>query len=171
MPEKNNPPFKVIPLWKFIFLSIITFRLYELYWFYKQWQFFQEKEKSPIYPFWRAVFSLFFVYSLFKRIGESTKKGGYKESFSPGWSAFFWILLSLFWQASDSYWLISLFSSLTMLGPLRAMNYHWGKKQSSVSVNSFTGWEIVVVLCGFLIWVLLFVLWVFMAIGSALVHN
>ena len=46
---------------KFIILSIVTIGLYELWWIYKSWRFFQAKEKSDIMPAMRTVFSIFYL--------------------------------------------------------------------------------------------------------------
>ncbi len=53
---------------KFIVLSILSFGFYELIWIYRNWKFFKEKEKLDISPFWRTVFAIFFIYSLFKKM-------------------------------------------------------------------------------------------------------
>ncbi|MFX8512392.1 hypothetical protein ABTM04_21180, partial [Acinetobacter baumannii] len=59
---------KVISLNKFIVLSIISFGLYQIWWVFKAWRFFLIKDKLNIMPAARAVFSIFFLYSLFNRI-------------------------------------------------------------------------------------------------------
>ena len=51
---------KIISLNKFIFLSIISFGTYEIWWIYKAWRFYQQKEKLDIMPAARAIFSIFF---------------------------------------------------------------------------------------------------------------
>ena len=32
------PPFFAVPLWKLALMSFFTFGIYELYWFYRNWQ-------------------------------------------------------------------------------------------------------------------------------------
>ena len=39
---------KIINLNKFIFLSIISFGAYEIWWIYKAWRFYQQKEQLDI---------------------------------------------------------------------------------------------------------------------------
>jgi hypothetical protein len=50
---------KIISLNKFIFLSIISFGAYEIWWIYKAWKFYQQKENLDIMPAARALFSIF----------------------------------------------------------------------------------------------------------------
>ena len=124
MAKKSQEYSNVIPVWKFILLTVVTFGIYEIYWFYKNWNFFKEKDKLDISPFWRAVFSFFFIYSLFGRVLKLTKKEGYKESFSAGWLAVFWLIISLLGILPDPYWLISGLSFMPLIPPLQAGLLH-----------------------------------------------
>lgn len=76
---------KVISVNKFIFLSLISFGLYPIWWMFKAWRFFLIKDKLNIMPAARAIFSIFFLYSLFNRIKTYAKEQGYINDFSSGW--------------------------------------------------------------------------------------
>jgi len=76
---------------KFIIMSIATLGIYEIYWFYKNWSAVKKAQNSKIFPFWRAVFSVFFCYSLFKKVLVSASNHNYRESFSPGLLAILYI--------------------------------------------------------------------------------
>ena len=52
---------KLISLNKFITLSIISFGTYPIWWIYKAWRFYQQKEKLDIRPRARAFFSIFLI--------------------------------------------------------------------------------------------------------------
>lgn len=52
---------KVIPIWKFILLSVITFGIYELVWFYRNWKFLKNEQNLKITPFLRTIFSTIFA--------------------------------------------------------------------------------------------------------------
>ncbi len=80
---------------RLIISSLATMGLYELYWFYKNWEAIKKAEDRDILPFWRAVFNIFFCYSLFKNVLESAKRHGYTDLYSPGWLAAIYIGLSL----------------------------------------------------------------------------
>ena len=73
---------KIISLNKFIFLSIISFGTYEIWWIYKAWRFYKQKENLDIMPAARAIFSFFFLNSLFNKILEFAKKKEYQNSYS-----------------------------------------------------------------------------------------
>ncbi|MBE9560860.1 MAG: hypothetical protein IMF15_08720 [Proteobacteria bacterium] len=55
---------------KLITLYILSFGLYGIYWFYKNWKLQQSKIDKKIFPVLRAIFSIFFTHSLFNRINN-----------------------------------------------------------------------------------------------------
>ena len=65
---QNTPEFFPVSEGKLITLYILSFGLYGFYWFYKNWQLQQPKMEKKISPMLRAIFSIFFTHSLFKRI-------------------------------------------------------------------------------------------------------
>ena len=56
---------------KLITLYILSFGLYGVYWFYKNWSLQQGAMEKKIYPMWRAIFYIFFTHSLFNRIHQN----------------------------------------------------------------------------------------------------
>ncbi|HKT27352.1 DUF4234 domain-containing protein [Dyella sp.] len=115
-PSAQAPFFAVSPL-KLVLMSIFTCGLYELYWFYKNWQSIKLREKENISPFWRAVFGVFFCYSLFDEIREWQKEHG-KGEMPAGWLAAGWILLTLAYKLPGPFGLISM-ASVAFLIPVQ----------------------------------------------------
>ena len=110
------PFFAVSPL-KLVVMSVFTLGLYELYWFYKNWQAIKLREKENISPFWRAVFGYFFCYALFSEVREWQQESG-KGEMPAGWLAAGWIITSLMWRLPDPLWLIS-WASILFLVPVQ----------------------------------------------------
>ena len=83
--ENNKPAVAItyfgISLTRLILLAILTSGLYQLYWFYRNWQAIKKAEQRNIWPFWRAFFWIFFLYSLFKKIYVSAKHHEYPKAF------------------------------------------------------------------------------------------
>lgn len=69
-PEYSGPQFFPVAEGKLITLYILSFGLYGIFWFYKNWKLQQPLMDKKIYPVWRAIFSIFFTHSLFKRIDQ-----------------------------------------------------------------------------------------------------
>ena len=109
--------FYVVGKAKFLILMITTFGLYEFFWFYKNWSLYKARHNENMLPVMRAIFSIFFVYSLFKRVAASIDANGRESKWYPGWMAASYILLSLSSSLVDSiasrvetYSLLDLFS-------------------------------------------------------------
>lgn len=66
--ENSGIEFFPVSEGKLMTLYILSFGLYGVYWFYKNWKLQEKFIDKKIYPLWRAIFSIFFTHSLFKRI-------------------------------------------------------------------------------------------------------
>jgi len=154
---------------RLVLFSILTFGIYEIYWFYKNWQAVKKFEGQKISPFWRAIFAVFFCYSLFKKVQESAKSHAYQNLYSPGWLATAYIFLLLVGNGLskvDSYeigfnliWLIVAVSTFIPLLPVqKAINFNNEKVKGSLELKrDFSGGEVALIVIGVL-WFLL-VLW------------
>lgn len=76
--------FYVVSPQKFLLLSVLTTGMYLVYWFYKNWKNQMLSTGERMHPVVRTIFSIFFTYSLFKRIDTKLKannkeKEGKKE--------------------------------------------------------------------------------------------
>ena len=76
MNENSQPMFFPVSRFKLLVMSLVTFGLYEIFWFYKNWQLFKAKTGSDISPFWRTVFRVFFIYELLHEIQEKARSHG-----------------------------------------------------------------------------------------------
>lgn len=92
---EGDHEFYVVGTAKFLILMIGTFGLYELYWFYKNWSQYKFRHGENLLPVMRAIFSMFFVYSLLKRVAERNHAHGQEVRWFPGWMAASYILLSV----------------------------------------------------------------------------
>jgi len=72
-------------------LYILSLGFYGVYWFYKNWELQQPLMDKKIYPFWRAIFSIFFTHSLFRRINEQANVIEKKHRFNANNLATFFV--------------------------------------------------------------------------------
>lgn len=150
---------KIMSLNKFIFLSIISFGIYQIWWIYKSWRFYQQKEKLDIMPAARAIFSILFIHSLFTKILDFAKEKGYNETYSPTTLFIGFIVVNLLSRLPDPFWLISLSSIVCLIQPFNALNY---AKQNSTDFivteeTSFSGKQIALIVIGVILWALVIV--------------
>ena len=124
--EENGNGKEIIKLLsptKFIILSILSLGLYEIWWMYKSWKFFKEKDVLDIMPVARAIFTLLFTYQLFEKIQDFAKSNGYASSYSSGLLFVFFVILNILGRLPEPFWLISLLSVVCIIPSLNAFNY------------------------------------------------
>jgi hypothetical protein len=76
-------PFFLVGTRKLLVLTVVTFGLYELYWFYMHWRRQQQVGQEDVWPVVRALFAGFFSYSLFQRVNDEADTQGAPSLFSP----------------------------------------------------------------------------------------
>lgn len=139
---------------KFLLLSFLTFGLYPIWWIYKAWVFFIQKEGSNANPAIRVVFNLFFMLALLNRIRRFAKEGGYNGSNFPAISYILIIGVGLCSFFPPPFFLISLSGCLFFLPSVSALNY--GLQESS-EVRSYeddglSTRQIILVVIGLILW-------------------
>ena len=94
---ERTPAFYVVSPRKFIILYLATFSLYAIYWFYKNWANYRDwRQATPadasIWPIPRAIFSIFFIHSLFRKV----KHAGQHSAAVQAWgnTAHAWLLVA-----------------------------------------------------------------------------
>jgi len=80
--DENTLDYFPVSEGKLITLYIMSFGLYGVYWFYMNWKLQQAKMDQKIFPVMRAIFSIFFTHSLFKRIDRSAEHLEKKHKFN-----------------------------------------------------------------------------------------
>lgn len=58
--------------------SLVTVGLYDVYWVYKNWVAVRDAGGKKISPFWRTVFTVFYIYPLFRIMQLHAKRYGYE---------------------------------------------------------------------------------------------
>lgn len=138
-----------VSLFKLAVLSVCTLGLYDLYWFYKNWQIIRAREKSSILPFWRTFFSILFCYACFSRIRDQGSRVVVGRTFAAGPLALGWICTTLLWRLPDPYWLVSLFSFVFLLPVQAHANLINNKVDPRHDANDkFTAWNWVGIVVG-----------------------
>lgn len=168
----TTPIFLYIPLSRLIFMSIISFGLYESYWIYKNWRYIKERDqfylgkgdKTYIQPFWRGIFGIFYCYSLLKSIHSDHIANNYeKAKFSAGGLASGWIILRLLSNAlgraddigANLLGLIISFPTFLFFVPVQNyINRVNSIKQPKPEYNLWSSGHILCLIIGLIIWLL-----------------
>ena len=108
-------PFFAVSTFKLAVMTVFSFGLYEVYWFYKNWQAVRDREFSSVNVTLRAVFSLFFCYQLFAKVRNYGSSINATTSIHAGLLATGWIMTGVLGLLPDPLSLLTLFSFLFLL--------------------------------------------------------
>jgi len=147
---------KIISLNKFIFLYIISFGAYQIWWTYKAWSFFKQKDKLDIMPAVRTVFGIFFLIPLFNKILGFAKGKGYSNSYSSILLFAGLFVISLLADLPDPFGLMAIMGFVFFIPPFRALNF--AKRNSTdfvvIEQTSYNGRQIALIVIGIIFWCL-----------------
>lgn len=139
---------------KFILLSVMSIGLYPAWWMYKSWKFFQQRDGFDVMPILRAIFSIFFMVSLFDHIQDYARDKGYDKSFSS--LGMFLVIMALNFSSYflETIWFLGIASVFFFLPAFNAFNF---ARQNSpdinvVEQNSFNTRQIVLMVLGAIWW-------------------
>jgi hypothetical protein len=142
------PVFFAVSRTKLFVMSFCTLGLYELYWFYKNWQRVKQRKYENITPLLRAIFPVFFCYSLFHRIRRYRSDLPSNE-LTAGPLATVWIICSLTWRLPEPYFLLSYIAIFALLPVQKAINDINEEEVPGHDRNSrFSAWNWVAVVVG-----------------------
>lgn len=142
--SKTTRVFYAISNTKLIMLSILTFGLYEIYWFYRQWKFVKKVKNLKLTPWARGLFAPLFAYSLFKYIFELSKDADEKQTPSAGWLAAGYFILVSMGRLSGWGWMISFLSVLPIIPAQNHINLLFKKDFPKTEVSTTFNWKEVV---------------------------
>jgi hypothetical protein len=159
-PERKRYFFDVSVL-KLVVMSTVTFNLYQIYWFYKNWRMAKERGEDVI-PILRAIFAVLFAYPLFKDIRERGRSASLTLLPGAGGLVFLFFLLQMSWRLPDPAWLLGFLSVV----PLAIVQNDIAKLHRALGLdpginNRFTWQNIVGVVLGGL-WLLLAIIGTFL---------
>ena len=118
----SKPLFFPVSTRKLLVMSTVTFGLYEIFWFYKNWKLVKERTGENIMPFWRGFFGVIFCHACFREMREASEDRGLSKLPLIGWLTLAWILLTISWRLPDPYWLITWLSPLVLVRMQKLVN-------------------------------------------------
>jgi hypothetical protein len=137
---------------KLIILSIATFGLFELYWFYKQFKSFKEVRNWDINPWLRAIFCGLTAYTLFREVEGAEKEIDPSKELSSFGLAIAFFGIALLYRLPNPYWLLSFLTFAPLVPVQNSINFYWDSTLGDNVVRSkFGGWNYVVAIGGLVV--------------------
>lgn len=148
----------LLNLKQFILLSVLSLGLYNIWWMFKAWRFFLQKDQLDIQPALRAIFSIFFLYGLFERIRKYAQQQGYSKRFSSGWMFLGVMVFSYLSYLPAPYFILYICSVLFYIPAFMALNYAKRHTENieTIEQEKFKTAHIILMFFGAIMWLLLF---------------
>jgi hypothetical protein len=142
-------PFFAVSVAKLAVMCVCTFTLYEVYWFYRNWDRIADRERVSVWPLARAIFAVFYCYPCFARIRDHECVSQLDSRLYALPLAIGFIATKLTWRLPDPWGWISLSSFLFLLPIQRYVNRLNALASPSHDRNSrFSGWNWAAVIIG-----------------------
>ena len=122
------------PIWHFLVISIVTFGLYDIYWFYRNWKQLKAHKYLDINPIKRTIgliipiYSLVVTYEYFSQIRDVSRDAGVEKLYSLGlvfFSCWFFSVITL----SDKYGIIGILILVPLSMVQNTLNSYWEIEQ------------------------------------------
>ncbi len=149
--------FKTTSIPKIVILSILTFGLYEVVWFYNIWKNLASNLDYKISPFWRAFFcsiTNFFLFPIISKYIEKYTNNG----FPPIIFATLYLLLNATQRLNEPYWLISFCTIFIIVDIQNKINDINSKYYPETAPNAWSTANTVWSILGCILWSLSFIL-------------
>ncbi len=163
--DSSSPTLYVVSTPKFVSLFILTFGIYQIYWFYKNFSHLKAYEGSDIWPVPRAIFNIFFAHSLFNTVKMYQDDKEIRYSWSPDGIATLWVTLAVANRIFEKLiskeigfpitdiigFLLLIPLCFTLLKVQKVVNLVMGDPRGA-SNSHFTPWNIVWMILGVILW-------------------
>lgn len=136
--------FYIVGKKKFFILFIVTFSLYTLYWFYRNWALQKAANNEDLWPVARAIFPVFFTHSLFQRVESALQAAKREYSWNPSSAASLFVLFAIASPMADRLAARGVGSPYTdvigfVILPLMAIALYQGQKAINASLGDPNG--------------------------------
>jgi hypothetical protein len=149
------------PVTHLVLLSILTFGLYQLYWFSRTWKSLRELAGVDVSPGWRTAglcvpfVNIAMIYHHFRLVRDVTHAAGVSAEYSPGLltaTYFGFVLLS---NTSVDAWMLSLLTIVAVVPVHTTLNRYWEKLEPGRPMRvDFNGPELAMMIAGGLLMVM-----------------
>jgi hypothetical protein len=150
--EEGRQAYFTVGALKFCLMSLTTFGLYELYWFYRNWRVIREREQSQISPFWRAFFNPIWTFSMGARFAGDARARNISLALPAVALGILYLLLHALWRLPDPYWLVTLLAFVPLLPfDFAARRLNGNGELSAPTFARFSVWNITWIVVGSLL--------------------
>jgi hypothetical protein len=149
-------PFFPVTTQKSVALSVCTFGLYELYWFYENWKRVRAATRSGLNPFWRSALAWIWCFSLFQHIRKRAARDQVEVRWSPWLLGTLFCVLTVLSALPGPLGLLPFLASLMVVLPVQATSQQINQGYLSREDRnaSFSTLNLAAIIAGGMLWIL-----------------
>ncbi|MBM3324526.1 MAG: zinc ribbon domain-containing protein [Calditrichaeota bacterium] len=149
------------PVWQFVLLTIFTFGLYEIRWYYRNWKYLKIHNNLDTRPGWRTVglfvpiLNIVLIILQLRDIRDYARAAGCQKTFSVAGVFIANLLLTLLVFLPTPFHLLCYFSVWPYAIVQDVFNEYWRKEQPQLMERRrFSGGQVALLILGGLIWLI-----------------
>jgi hypothetical protein len=149
------------PVWQFVLLTLFTFGLYEIRWFYRNWKYLKLQHGLDISPGWRTVglfipiVNIVLIVLQLRDIRYYTRAAGCVRTFSVAGVSIAYVILTLLWLLPHPYWILCILRVWPLAIVQDVLNEYWRKVQPQLMERRrFSGGQVALLILGAFIWLI-----------------
>lgn len=151
----------VQPVWQFVLLTLFTFGLYEIRWYYRNWKYLKVHHSLDISPGWRTVglfipiLNFVLIIRQFRDIRDYARTAGCQKTFSVTGVFIAYLLMTCLWFLPRPYFLFCLSRVWPLAIVQDVLNEYWRKEQPQLMERRrFSGGQVALLILGGFVWLI-----------------
>lgn len=145
----DKPMYFAPSTFKLAAMSLVTFGLYTMYWFWRNWQAIQRETGESLWPWARALFCPLWCFSCFAQLADLVRGRRRELAFPVALLGIVFLVLTLAGRLDNAASLLAFLSFLPLL-PVNALlrQYHRDERIDSTRLDRLTIWHVLILLAG-----------------------
>lgn len=145
----DKPMYFAPGTFKLAAMSLATFGLYTMYWFWRNWQAIQRESGQDLWPWARAVFCPLWCFSCFAQLADLVRGRRRELAFPVALLGIVFLVLNLAGRLDNAASLLAFLSFVPLL-PVNALlrQYHRDERIDSTRLDRLTIWHVLILLAG-----------------------
>lgn len=147
------------PVWQYVLFSVLTFGLYDIYWYYKNWKHLKVVKNLTISPGWRTaglfvpIWGIYLIYRFHSDYQNLVIENDIDRNINPIVIVIVVIISSLLVKLPGPYSLLAFINVIALAQVQSVLNRIWLKIQPEYQIRTkLRGSHIIMIVIGSLLW-------------------
>jgi len=155
-PPSDEPWYFPVSVPKLLVMSIASFGLYQVYWYYRNWQRYRARSSRRFSVLLRTFLAPLFSFRLFERMHHDLRESGLPGLPEPGVLALAYLCLNALLGLPEPWWLLAYLNVVPLMMAQAGVNrLHAAVAPAAPRNDSYSGANVALILVGVFLFVML----------------